>query len=148
MGLTLNSREALENTKQEHDALRDKLRRIHEVMIGVEIKADAIATLLLDLKNALQAHFANEESGGFFNQLTTHSPHLAYQTDTLCVEHGQLLYKAMELYQFATAGSRSMDWWRALGYQFHAFSRELMHHESEENKLLQQIYQDDIGTSD
>jgi iron-sulfur cluster repair protein YtfE (RIC family) len=148
MAHTSTSREVLEKTKQEHDALREKLRRIHEALASVEIKSDVIVNLLLDFQSALQVHFANEESGGFFNEVTTHSPHFTYRTDTLYVEHGELLHNAMELCRFATAGNHTATWWRALSSQFHVFSKELMCHESEENKLLQQVYQDDIGTSD
>jgi hypothetical protein len=45
----------------------------------------------------------------------------------------------------ATGGNLSVAWRLDLSSEFHAFTKELMHHESEENKLLQQAYQEDIG---
>jgi iron-sulfur cluster repair protein YtfE (RIC family) len=148
MDPTIICREVFEKTKHEHDLLRQKLGDIHEVLAGIEIGAEAIASLLGDFQNDLQVHFSNEESDGFFNELTAHSPHLLSRADKLCVEHGQLLHTVKELCRFATAGSKSSAWWSNLGAQWHAFSRELMHHESEENKLLQQAYQEEIGTFD
>jgi hypothetical protein len=147
MELTSGNREVFEKTKLEHDALREKLRCIHDVLAGVEINAEAVASLLQDFQNALQIHFANEESDGFFSEITNRSPHLISQADKLCIEHGHLLHKAMELCRFATSGNLSAVW-RGLGSEFHAFSKELMHHEREENQLLQQTYQEDIGSFD
>jgi len=40
------------------------------------------------------------------------------------------------------------DWWQRLAAEFHAFSVELMHHESKENELLLSTYDDDIGSKD
>jgi iron-sulfur cluster repair protein YtfE (RIC family) len=148
MDPTITSREIFEKIKQEHDALREKFRRIHDVLAGPEIAAKEMARLLTDFQNALAVHFLNEESNGFFDEVTTHAPRLESRADQLCVEHEQLRHKAEELCRFAETGSPSMAWWRELSSRCHEFSKKLMHHESEENKLLQQAHQDDIGASD
>ena len=148
MDPTITSREIFEKIKQEHDALREKFRRIHDVLAGPEIAAEEMTRLLREFHNALTVHFSNEESDGFFEEVTTHAPRLAGRADQLCVEHEQLLHKATELCRFAETGSPSMAWWRELSSRCHEFSKQLMHHESEENKLLQQAHQDDIGASD
>ena len=148
MDPTIASREVFEAIKQEHEALREKFRQIHDVLAGPEIAADEMVRLLRELKNALAVHFSNEESDGFFGEVTTRAPRLAGRADQLCLEHEQFLHKATELCRLAEAGSSSMAWWRELSSRCHKFSKQLMHHESEENKLLQQAYQDDIGTFD
>jgi iron-sulfur cluster repair protein YtfE (RIC family) len=148
MDPTTTSREIFEKIKQEHDALREKFRRNHDVLAGPEIAADEITRLLREFHNALTVHFAHEESDGFFEEVTTHAPRLAGRAGQLCVEHEQLRHKAAELYRFAEAGSPSIPWWRELNSRCHEFSKQLMRHESEENKLLQQAHQDDIGASD
>jgi hypothetical protein len=56
-----------------------------------------------------------------------------------------LLRKADELCRFASAGSPSMTWWRELSTRCQELSRQLMHHESEENTLLQRAYLEDLG---
>jgi iron-sulfur cluster repair protein YtfE (RIC family) len=148
MDPTITSHETVEKIKQEHDALREKFRQIHDVLSGPEIVAEQIATLLRELQNALQVHFSNEELGGFFDEVTARAPRLTVRADQLCTEHEQLLHRATELCEFAETDGPSLAWWRELSSRCHEFSKQMMHHESEENKLLQQAYQDDIGTFD
>jgi iron-sulfur cluster repair protein YtfE (RIC family) len=142
------SRDVFERTKQEHDALREQLRQIHEVLTGPEIMAEEMLQLLRELHNELTVHFASEEGDGFFQEVITVAPRLQNRAGQLCVEHEQMLYQVTELCRFAAAGSPSMPWWQELGSRCHEFSKQLMHHESEENKLLQQTLQEDIGPSD
>jgi hypothetical protein len=73
---------------------------------------------------------------------------LADRAGKLCIEHRQLLHEAEELCQFAAAGSPSMPWWRELRSRCHEFCKRLMHHESEENRLLQETHQSDVGAYD
>jgi hypothetical protein len=140
------SHDVAERIKQEHGALRDKLRRIHAVLAMREMNAEELRELLAEFQIALGVHFSNEEeSEGFFESVTTHSPRLARQAGQLCIEHAALLRKAAELCRFAAAGCPSTAWWRELSSRCHEFSRQLMHHESAESQLLQQAYQDDLG---
>ena len=148
MNPTTGSQEVFEQVNHEHEALREKLRRIHDVLAGADPAANEIATLLREFQAALELHFSNEEKDGFFAEVTTYSPSLTHEADRLCVEHGQLRRTAAELCRFAAAGSPSLPWWRELGSRCHAFSKLLMHHESEENQLLQQAHRQDIGVVD
>lgn len=142
----ITSHDIAERIRQEHDALRDKLRQIHAVLAGREIDADEIAILLHEFQSALAVHFSNEEeTEGFFESVTVHAPRLRHQADRLCTEHEALLHQAGDLCRFAAAGSPSMAWWRELNTRCHEFSRQLMQHENEESRLLQQAYQEDIG---
>jgi hypothetical protein len=59
-----------------------------------------------------------------------------------------MLRDADELCRFAAAGSPSMPWWRELSLRCHEFSKRLMQHEHEENRLLQEARQSDIGVCD
>jgi hypothetical protein len=143
------SSDVFEKIKQEHDALRDKLRRINAYLAGPDIAAGEIAELVHEFRSALAVHFSNEEeTEGFFESVTTHAPRLTHQAGTLFTEHKALMSKAGELCRFASAGSPSVTWWRELRARCREFSRQLMHHESEESKLLQQAYQEDIGGDD
>jgi iron-sulfur cluster repair protein YtfE (RIC family) len=140
--------EIIEIVVQEHEALRNKLHRIHSVLAQPEPTPIEIETLLREFRNTLLVHFSTEEDDGFFDEVTTHAPRLARQSGKLSIEHNQLLREANELCQFAAAGSPSMPWWRELHARCHAFSKRLMHHEREENKLLQEAHQSDIGEGD
>jgi len=68
MDPTITSREIFERIKQEHDSLREKVRRIHDVLAGPEIAAEEMTRLLREFHNALTVHFSNEESDGFFEE--------------------------------------------------------------------------------
>jgi hypothetical protein len=149
MKTTIAESDVADKIKQEHDSLRDKLGRIHSVLAGPKIATDQIAALLHEFHSALRVHFSNEEQAeGFFEQITSHAPRLSNQAGHLCVEHEELTRKAAELCQFAAAGCPSMSWWRELSNKCQQFSRQLMHHESDESKLLQQAYLEDISAND
>lgn len=139
--------EAVVRILDEHEALRNKLRHIHSVLAGPDPSSNEIATLLSEFQHALTMHFVSEETEGFFNEVASHAPRLADRAGKLCIEHQQLLHEADELCRFAAAGSPSMQWWRELKSRCHAFSKQLMHHETEEHHLLQETHQDDLGTN-
>ena len=148
MNRTNTQSEAIEKIMQEHDALRDKVRRIHTVLASPEPAQDEIDALLREFLNALIAHFSSEEDDGFFEEITAYAPRLASQAGKLCIEHKELLHEVDELCRFVAAGSPSITWWRELNSQCHEFSKRLMHHECEENRLLQEAHQSDIGAYD
>ena len=141
--------ETVERILQEHEALQEKVRRIHSVLAEPEPAQAEIEKSLREFLSALIVHFSNEEDEeGFFAEVTAHAPRLAGQAGRLCVEHRQLLHEADELSRFASAGSPSMPWWRELRSRSHEFCKRLMNHEREENKLLQEAHHTDIGAYD
>jgi iron-sulfur cluster repair protein YtfE (RIC family) len=125
---------------QEHDALRDKVHRIHSTFDEPEPNQSEIEALLREFFSALRAHFIHEEDG-LFEEVTSHAPRLADRAGKLRMEHRQMLRDADELCRFAAAGSPSMPWWRELSSRCHEFNKRLMQHEHEENRLLQEARQ-------
>ena len=148
MNVKSTESEAIESIQQEHEALREKLRHIHDVLAAHDTPGERLSVLLRNLHDALVVHFSNEEFHGFFGEITAHAPQLKSSADKLCAEHLGMLHRASELGRFAAAGTGSEAWWRELRAGFQVFSKQLMHHESNENALLQQAYQEDIGTND
>ena len=148
MNPTITQSETIERILQEHDALRYKVRRIHSVLAEPEPTQGEIENLLREFLNALIVHFDYEEDEGFFDDVASHAPRLAGQAGKLTVEHRQMLRDVDELCRFAAAGSPSMPWWRELRSRCHEFSKRLMRHEHDENKLLQEARQSDIGVCD
>lgn len=144
MNRSIAQSEFVERIMQEHDGLREKVRRINTVLAQPEPSADEIQNLLREFVTALVVHFSNEEDEGFFEEIKSHAPHLADRAGKLCVEHRHLLRDANELCRFADAGSPSMLWWRELCSRCHEFSKRLTQHEHEESKLLQDSHQADI----
>jgi iron-sulfur cluster repair protein YtfE (RIC family) len=137
-----------EQMHREHESLREKLGRIHDVFQDSTPALSEIKSLLHDFEEALTIHFSNEENEGFFDEVTNHSPALESEAARLCVEHRELQHEAAELRQFATAGCPSILWWRELASRCHAFSQKLMQHECTENRLLQIAYRQEVGVVD
>lgn len=137
-----------EQILDEHKSLREKLKQIHSVLGGTEITTEQMGTLLGELQSELSTHFCNEDKGGFFDEIAARAPHLTDQARKLCVEHQAMLTEVAELCRIASEGAPAKTWWQELGTRFHEFRRRLMLHEGEENRLLQQAYQDDIGNKD
>ena len=144
----LTSHKIVEKIMHEHDALREKVRRIHTVLAQPDPSQPEINLLLREYMNALIVHFSNEEDEGFFDEVTASAPRLERSASRLCMEHKKLVRQVDELCRFAAAGSPSIVWWRELSLRCHEFNKQLMHHESEENRLLQQAHQIDIGPND
>ena len=140
--------ETVERILREHDVLRDKVRRIHSIFDDPEPDQSEIEGLLREFLSASREHFLHEENEGFFDEVTSRAPRLAGRADKLCVEHRELLREADELCRFAAAGSPSIPWWRELNARCHEFSKRLMQHEHEENRLLQESRQSDVCSCD
>lgn len=141
--------EILERIMQEHDALRDKVQRIHAVLADPTPDQAQIDLLLREFMHALIVHFASEEEDeGFFATISAKAPHLADSAAHLCAEHRQMTHDAKELCRFASAGSPSMTWWRELSSRCHAFNARFMMHECQENKLLHEANKADVGAYD
>jgi hemerythrin len=144
MNRTNTETEIVEQIMHEHDALRDKVQRIHAVLAEPAPAQDEIEELLREFLTTLVIHFSNEEDEGFFSEVTAYAPQLADRAGKLCVEHRQMLHDANELCRFAAAGCPSMPWWRELNSRCHEFSKRLMLHEVEEHKLLHESRLADI----
>lgn len=141
--------EVFDAMHHEHDALREKLGRIHDVIGGKDPSLEEIQRLLHEFEEALAVHFSHEEEEeSFFDEVASKAPSLAGEAGRLCLEHEELKKEACELSRFAASGSPSMPWWRELATRCHNFSQKLMRHESAENRILQEAYRQDVGVVD
>ena len=141
--------EMIQQVMHEHNALREKVKQIHSVLAGPVPEKNEIEALLREFMTALIFHFSNEEvEEGLFPEVSAHSPRLAGKVAKLGAEHRRLLSEVDELCCFASAGSPSMTWWRELSSRCHELTKRLMRHEHDENRLLQEAHQTDIGAYD
>ena len=83
-----------------------------------------------------------------FDEIIEQAPRLADQAGQLCQEHVQLMEAMDQLNQLAGTQTGSAEWWQQLADRFHLLSKDLMHHEHKENELLQDAYENDIGSKD
>jgi iron-sulfur cluster repair protein YtfE (RIC family) len=140
--------QSCEQIQREHEQLRERLKVLHQKIEVHPAPPEEVATLLRELRVALESHFQCEENGGFFDDIVTQAPQLSRQAQKLTHEHVDLLKHADTLVQMAEESQGQPICDPTLASRFRYVSRLLMHHESEENGMLQTAFQDDLGTKD
>jgi iron-sulfur cluster repair protein YtfE (RIC family) len=138
---------AHERTRREHQELRRRLRAVHRALADPATTVAQLAGHIESLERQLRGHFAEEVRGGFFDGIVAQAPQLAARTERLRREHDLLLAAAGQLAALAREAPGG-QWRELLEAQFHAFSRQLMQHESTENELVQAAYGQDVGAPD
>ena len=117
----------------------------------IRARRNQFVGMLEDLRDHLALHFALEEAYGYFDDPVEVAPRLCERAAALRFEHQDLYVLACQLVESAESmldkerASRAV---LALVGEFQAFDRRLKHHESQENELILQEYDDDIGVGD
>lgn len=132
----------------EHAAMRKLLACAHQVLANRTQTSSEVLAMLDSLLGFLRAHFQHEDEGGFFDQITEQSPRLSDRAEKVRDEHATLLSDFQTLRALAAQGETDDAWWSRLDSEFHRISKELMHHEHREEDLLQESFNDDVGTGD
>lgn len=133
----------------QHRELRALLTRIDETLQRSSASIDEIGQLLGQLGDRLVHHFTCEEEGGYFAEALVHAPQLLAKANALLAQHPKMCVQAKNLtveLQLGTAPN--IDWRTRTAALFTAFRDELLRHEKQENVLLQEAYQRDIGIND
>lgn len=126
---------------REHEEIRERLRRIHDIFSGMIQAPKEIRAILDEFEETLANHFAREEFGGFFDSVIHQVPNLEVEVNRLCMEHHLLRSLVADLCEFAASGSPTVPWWRELALRCHALSQKLIQHESAEHALQRLAYQ-------
>ena len=137
-----------EQIRREHEELRQLLGSVRRTLADRLETVASVVEKLSDLCEHVETHFAEEETGGFFDQVLEKEPRFGNRTQALQNEHVQLLAAVRKLAETSLAEGDSDDWWRRVEGEFHEFSKDLMRHESKENELLQDTLSVDIGAED
>jgi iron-sulfur cluster repair protein YtfE (RIC family) len=143
------SRRLSDNTiRRQHQQLQSLLEAISNRFQYEQKPTRNLVSLLNALAVHLQMHFEFEESDGYFSSLSSITPRITSTVEKLLREHEEMREKidalvAMARDDFATARDTS-----DLAEQFSQFRDQLSNHEHEENKLIQDVYNVDIGTKD
>lgn len=107
-----------------------------------------LVSLLNALAVHLQMHFEFEESDGYFSDLARTTPHVSATVEKLLREHEVMLKQVDALVTMAREAFAKAHDTSDLAEQFSLFCDQLTNHEHEENKLIQDVYNVDIGTKD
>ncbi len=104
------------------------------------------------LRDQLALHFALEEAYGYFEDPVHVAPRLCDQACALRDEHRQLYVWFCDLEcraaELLGGGSRRSSALLDLVKDVETFDARLRRHEEQENELIQQEYNDDIGVGD
>jgi len=140
-----------EHLNHEHRRLNQLLAAIgHDVVqLGGQEKGQSqIARLrkrIADLRQQLQAHFAEEESGGCLEEAVTRCPSLAVDTKAILEEHPQLDQMLGQLAaQTGDPAAKAAE----LQRNWQAFSKKFHAHEAAETRLLQMAFGGDAADLD
>jgi len=104
------------------------------------------------LREHLRDHFEQEERGGFLEESVTRMPRLSQAMSQVLAEHPALLAELDGLIGTLEgvdiSGPSAAGAWTAAERDFDRFARNLISHERNENAVVQEGYNEDLGLAD
>ncbi len=107
--------------------------------------------MFAQLRDKLAMHFALEEAYGYFDDPVFVAPRLSEKAETLRSQHETLYIDICELADYVERMSyrgRLASCATELSQRFMEFYDRIQEHEAEENELILQAYDEDIGVGD
>ena len=143
----------LQEIKEVNAALWELLAEAREACPRASAKDGQrqLVGLLGRLRDQLAMHFALEEAFGYFEDPVEVAPHLSQRANELRAQHGRLYVLIRDLAEHAEQalyGEDHSDSPKQIATLFNAFHAELQEHESCENELILEAFNDDIGVAD
>lgn len=132
-------------------------RELHDLLVEVRGAFDqpagavaraAVAGRLGVLRQHLARHFEQEERGGFMEESLCRMPRLARAARGVLAEHPALLSELDGLLERLAARDNDGESWRQAGRDFETFAARLLAHERNENAVVQEGYNEDLGLVD
>ena len=132
---------------------RDLRRRLHELRALVQMRERGLdisqrlaqmTASLADLHNTMEAHFAQEESGGVIVEAVIRLPRLAEEAAAIEREHPELLLEIEALRRMVQASDCSRHAWKHVCAAVERIVQRLLNHEAAENRLLGEGFNEDI----
>ena len=134
--------------RQQHQRLNSLLEAIKNRFRHERKATRNLVSLLNALSVHLQAHFELEESDGYLSHLVQLSPAASAHVERLLHEHTDLQEEVNGLAARARENFSTDSSTSELARLFSKFHDRLAIHEHDENKLLQEVYNLDLGTKD
>lgn len=129
-----------------HDLLVE-VRGAFEEPVGAVARAHAAGRLGV-LRQHLVRHFEQEERGGYMEESLCRMPRLAEAARGVLAEHPGLLADLDGLLERLAARDGVGEAWRQAGRDFETFASRLLAHERNENAVVQEGYNEDLGYGD
>ena len=142
----------LQEIKCDNEQLRELLEKARSMSRpSATIRPRRFASLLAELRDQLAMHFALEEAYGYFDEPLYVAPHLSERAQSLRRQH-VMLYEEISGLAEAAANVLSCNGHphvvRKIGQRFLDFYHRLHVHEAQENELIVEAFNVDIGVGD
>jgi hemerythrin-like domain-containing protein len=129
-----------------HQELREDLRELEKAVGPTSWEAPAQMVTRLDgLRDHLTEHFRLEEENGYLDSVRQRQPSRGREIDELKEEHRLLALFLDALLREAQEAKNLSD---AFGDRVRAWVARVRHHESHENRLVQEAFNQDISAED
>lgn len=135
----------------DHARLHQAVEAIHQLLEATEDAAidchavQTVTTAIIALRHDLREHFEREEQGGYLEEAVTRVPELVPQANQLQKQHAEFLRLAEEMVADAQCGDQPVGVWNRLKDDYTRFAKQLLAHESAENRLLERAFNEDLG---
>lgn len=128
-------------------------RDLHMLVQGVREALEpprqtgGLRAAVVALREHLAEHFAQEERGGFMEEAISRMPRLSTAVAHVLRDHPQLLAELDHLIECLPVSDSASAWATTAG-DFSAFAAHLSAHERNENAVVQEGYNEDLGLVD
>ena len=130
----------------QHRDLHRLVQTVREAL-GPPRRAGAVRDAARALRDHLAVHFAQEEQGGFMEEAIARIPRLSAAVTRVLRDHPDLLAELDRLIESLPV-SDSAAAWAIAASDFDAFIDHLYAHERNENAVVQEGYNEDLGLVD
>lgn len=124
-------------------------RELHELIVAARVAfaagPAAARAALGELRRHLAAHFLQEERGGFLEESITRLPRLTAAAAAALSEHPGLLAELDGLIERLAVPDIPRSSWSRAGRDFEDFCGHLLAHERNENAVVQEGFNEDLG---
>jgi hemerythrin len=144
----------LEQVKAEHYGLEQTLHRLAEHFNLVPARhcepagTPRLVSLLAELSNQIERHFAQEEVGGYMEEALSRAPRFSAQAAALLKQHLELALEVHELLARAQVAGEHPDLWENLSADVKTLVKKLSAHEAGENRIIEAAFNEDLGLAD
>ena len=131
--------------------LLEEVRYLCSRPMSLRVPSRHFLDLLGALRDQLALHFTLEEAYGYFEDPLYVAPRLSEWAESLRRQHHDLYVQICQLVDYAerlARRGRFASLVMQVSQQFSDFYQQLQEHESQENALILQAYDDDIGVGD
>ena len=150
-GLTLNVA-FLNDIKQDTEKPDELIGELKRLLMRSEFgEPSRLVFLLSRLRDELETYFALEEFYGYFDSAKTSHSRISLQAEGLQSQHETIYLEVCELVEMAESAlyrEKPIEQsWPAIVAGFHSFVQNFHSHEQQEQELMMQLCNDDLGVS-